>query len=258
MSTVLLKKKGSIATLTFSRPEALNAINTDVFVELSARIDEIEKDSGISVVIITGEGRAFIAGADIAQMRDLSAVEGRHFGSLGNAVLLRLQNLSQPTIAAINGFALGGGCEIALCCDIRIAAESAKFGQPETGLGIIPGFGGTQRLPRLIGMSKAKELIFTARTIKADEALAIGLVDKVVPNGELMSVAFQLAEQIDKNAQIAVRAAKRVINIGMQCDIATAAGFESEALGVCFSTEDQKEGMSAFLEKRPHEPFKNR
>lgn len=258
MSTILLEKQGDIATLTFSRPQALNALNQDMLMELSDAITEVERDDSISVLVLTGAGRAFIAGADIAQMRDLQAVEGRRFSNLGSSVLLRLQDLPRPTIAAINGFALGGGCEVAMCCDIRIASEQAKFGQPETSLGIIPGFGGTQRLPRIVGMSRAKELLYTARTIDAQEALSIGLVDRVVKPEELMPAVYALAEQIADNAQHAVRAVKRVVNMGMQCDVGTALTLESEAIGICFSTDDQLEGMTAFLEKRKHKPYTNK
>lgn len=258
MSTILLEKQGDIATLTFSRPQALNALNQDMLMELSDAITEVERDDSISVLVLTGAGRAFIAGADIAQMRDLQAVEGRRFSNLGSSVLLRLQDLPRPTIAAINGFALGGGCEVAMCCDIRIASEQAKFGQPETSLGIIPGFGGTQRLPRIVGMSRAKELLYTARTIDAQEALSIGLVDRVVKPEELMPAIYALAEQIADNAQHAVRAVKRVVNMGMQCDVGTALTLESEAIGICFSTDDQLEGMTAFLEKRKHKPYTNK
>ncbi len=258
MANVLLDVHESIATITFSRPEALNALNREMLMELSEVITSIERDNMINVVVVTGEGRAFIAGADIAFMHKLEAVEGRRFGNLGSSVLLRLQDLNRPTIAAVNGFALGGGCEVAMCCDIRYASDKAKFGQPETTLGIIPGFGGTQRLPRIVGQSKAKELLFTGRTVGAQEALEIGLVDHVVPHEQLMTKVYEMADMISNNAQHAIRAVKRVVNMGTQCDIGTALTLESEALGVCFSTEDQKEGMSAFLEKRPHKPYQNR
>ena len=258
MPNVLLEKSGRIATLTFSRPEALNALNQATLVELSNAIAAVERDDNISVLVLTGAGRAFIAGADIAEMRGLEAVEGRRFSNLGSSVLLRLQDIPRPTIAAINGFALGGGCEVAMSCDIRIASDKAKFGQPETGLGIIPGFGGTQRLPRIVGMSRAKELMFTSRTIDAQEALSIGLVDQVVAPEDLMPTVYSLAEQIAENAQHAVRAVKRVVNMGMQCDLGTALTLESEAIGICFSTDDQEEGMTAFLEKRKHKPYTNK
>ncbi len=258
MSNILLEKNGSIATLTFSRPKALNALNQQTLTDLLEAINEVERDNHINVLVLTGAGRAFIAGADISEMCNLEAVDGMRFSNLGSSVLLKLQDLPRPTIAAINGYALGGGCEVAMSCDIRVAADNAKLGQPETSLGIIPGFGGSQRLARIVGMSKAKELIYTAKTIDAQSALEIGLVDHVVPAGELMTYVYDLAEKISANAQHAIRAVKRVVNMGMQCDVGTALTLESEAFGICFSTEEQKEGMSAFLEKRPHKPYQNK
>ena len=250
--------KDNIAIVTIDRPEALNALNLDVLTELEMVVSQAEKDKDVYVLIVTGAGRSFVAGADIAQMKDLTADEGRAFGEFGNRVFMKIESLSKPVIAAINGFALGGGCELAMACDIRIAGEKAKFGQPEVGLGITPGFGGTQRLPRIVGLSKAKELILTAQTIGADEALRIGLVSQVVPGEELMDTVLDLAGKIAKNAQIAVRQSKAAINKGMQCDIETGAAFESQAFGVCFSTEDQKAGMTAFLDKVKIEKFNNK
>ena len=200
---------------------------------------------------MTGAGeKAFVAGADITEMKDLNTMEGRKFSILGNKVFRRLENLEKPVIAAVNGFALGGGCELAMACDIRLASEKAKFGQPETGLGITPGFGGTQRLPRLVGTGMAKELIYTGKIIKADEALRIGLVNRVVEVDKLMEEAKNLAETIAANAPIAVKLSKTAINRGVQCDIDTALMYEAEAFGECFSTADQKEGMTAFVERR--------
>ncbi len=250
--------KESIAIITINRPEALNALNLSVLEELEQTIQKADADSSVYVVIITGAGKAFVAGADISQMKDLSAYEAKAFGEFGNRVFAKIEGLSKPVIAAINGYALGGGCELAMSCDIRIAGTKAKFGQPETGLGITPGFGGTQRLPRIVGASKAKELIFTASTIGADEALSIGLVSKVVPDEELMATAMELANKIAKNAQIAVRQSKDAINKGMQCDMATGLAFEAQAFALCFSTEDQKDAMTAFINKSKVTEFKNK
>ena len=210
------------------------------------------------VLILTGAGRSFVAGADIAQMKDLSPMEAKKFGLYGNGVFLKLENFPKPVIAAVNGFALGGGCELAMSCDIRLASEKAKFGQPEVGLGITPGFGGTQRLPRIVGISKAMELILTAKVINAAEAERIGLVSAVYPPEELMDKAMELANAICANAPIAVAESKRCIRMGMQTDIATGSAFEAEAFGVTCGTEDKDEGMGAFLEKRQEKHFQNK
>jgi enoyl-CoA hydratase len=191
-------------------------------------------------------------------MKGFSSIDGKKFGVHGGGVFLKLENLSKPVIAAVNGFALGGGCELSMACDIRLASEKARFGQPEVGLGITPGFGGTQRLPRIVGVSKAMELILTAKTIKADEAKAIGLVSEVYPAEELMDKAMELANAICANAQIAVCESKRCIRMGMQTDIHTGSAFEAEAFGVTCGTEDKNEGMGAFLEKRAEKHFQNR
>ena len=258
MSFVTLEKREHVGILTISRPEALNALNSQVLTDLDAAIGQVEADNDIYVVVLTGEGRSFVAGADIGEMKNFSAIDGKRFGVHGGTVFLKLENLSKPVIAAINGFALGGGCELAMACDIRLASEKAKFGQPEVGLGITPGFGGTQRLPRIVGVSKAMELILTGKTIGAAEAKAIGLVSEVYPPEELMDKALELANAICANAQIAVCQSKRCIRMGMQTDIATAAAFEAEAFGVCCGTEDKDEGMGAFLEKRAEKNFRNR
>ena len=250
MSFVKFEKQGNVAVLTIDRPEALNALNSQVLCDLDAAISQVEADDEVRVVVLTGAGRSFVAGADIGEMVNFSAIDGKKFGVHGGSIFLRLENLSKPVIAAINGFALGGGCELAMACDIRIASEKAKFGQPEVGLGITPGFGGTQRLPRIVGISKAMELILTAKVIKAEEAKAIGLVSEVYPAEELMPKAMELAEAICANAQIAVQESKRCIRMGMQTDIATGSAFEAEAFGVCCGTADKDEGMGAFLEKR--------
>lgn len=255
MSNVILKTEGRVGIVTISRPEALNALNSAVLAELDAVITQIEANKQIDVVILTGDGRSFVAGADIGEMKSLTAVEGKQFGEFGNRIFLRLENLSKPVICAINGFALGGGCELAMSCDIRLASEKAKFGQPEVGLGITPGFGGTQRLARIVGLGRAMELIFTARIIGAAEAKEIGLVNAVYTPEELMPKALEMANAIAAQAQIAVRQSKRAIRMGIQTDISTGVAYEAEAFGLCFATEDQKEGMSAFLEKRAEKKF---
>jgi len=253
-----LEKHGHVCVLTISRPEALNALNSEVLTDLGKAMDEVEADGDVYVLVLTGEGRSFVAGADIAQMRDFGAVEGKAFGDAGNALFMRIENFSKPVIAAVNGFALGGGCELAMACDIRIASEKAKFGQPEVGLGITPGFGGTQRLPRIVGTGKAMELILSAKTIDAAEAKEIGLVNRVTAPEELMNTALALAEVIALKAQIAVRAAKQCIRRGMQTDISTAATYEALAFGVCCATEDQYDAMNAFVNKEQFSGFKNR
>jgi enoyl-CoA hydratase len=250
--------RGHVAVITINRPEALNALNTAVLGELSDALAKAEADSDVYVLVITGAGKAFVAGADIAQMKDLTAVEAKAFGELGNSVFYKIESMSKPVIAAVNGYALGGGCELSMACDIRIAGTKAKFGQPEVGLGITPGFGGTQRLPRIVGASKAKELILTAETIGADEALRIGLVSKVVPDEELLDTAMAMANKIAGNAQVAVRQSKDAINKGMQSDIATGLAYEAQAFAVCFATEDQKDAMTAFVNKTKVTSFKNK
>ena len=251
LKNIILEKSEHLAIVTINRPKALNALNSDTLKDLDVVRDDLEKDNNIYCVILTGSGeKAFVAGADISEMKDLSEEEGRNFGLLGNKVFRRLEKLDKPVIAAISGFALGGGCELAMACDIRIASEKAKFAQPEAGLGITPGFGGTQRLPRLVGEGKAKELIYTCATIKADEALSIGLVNKVVPLESLMDEAKAMASLIMANAPIAVKLCKDAINRGMQVDIDKAVEIEAGDFGKCFATEDQKEGMTAFMERR--------
>ena len=258
MSFVKYEQKDQVAVLTIDRPEALNALNTQVLCDLDEAIAKVEQADDVRVVILTGAGRSFVAGADIGEMKGFSAIDGKKFGVHGGSIFLRLENLSKPVIAAVNGFALGGGCELAMACDIRLASEKAKFGPPETGLGITPGFGGTQRLPRIVGVSKAMELILTAKTIGAEEAKAIGLVSEVYPAEELMDKAMELAQAICANAPIAVAESKRCIRMGMQTDISTGAAFEAEAFGVTCGTEDKNEGMGAFLEKRKEKHFQNR
>ena len=258
MSFVTIEKQGPVAIMSVNRPEALNALNSHVLADLDAAIDNIEQDNEINAAILTGNGRSFVAGADIGEMKEFSSVDGKRFGTRGGNVFLKLENMSKPVIAAVNGFALGGGCELAMACDIRLASEKAKFGQPEVGLGITPGFGGTQRLPRIVGVSKAMELILTAKVIGADEAKNIGLVSEVYPAEDLMDRAMEMANAICANAPIAVSASKRCIRMGMQTDIATGSAFEAESFGVTCGTQDKNEGMGAFLEKRKEKNFQNR
>ncbi|MEQ8154896.1 MAG: short-chain-enoyl-CoA hydratase [Clostridiaceae bacterium] len=251
LKNVTLEKKERVAVVTINRPKALNALNSQTLKDLDTVIAELEKDKDVYAVILTAAGeKSFVAGADITEMKDLTEEQGKEFGILGNNVFRRLENLDKPVIAAISGFALGGGCELAMACDIRIASDKAKFAQPEVGLGIIPGFGGTQRLPRIVGLGKAKELIYTGEMIKADEALRIGLVNKVVALETLMDEAFAMANKIMANAPIAVKLCKDAINRGTQVDMDQAILVEAENFGKCFSTEDQKEGMGAHIERR--------
>lgn len=255
---IVFEKNGRIAIISINRPKALNSLNSETLKELDSVIDMIAEDDDIYAVVLTGTGeKAFVAGADITEMKDMKVSEGRKFGILGNRVFRKLEILEKPVIAAVNGFALGGGCELSMACDIRIASTKAKFGQPEVGLGITPGFGGTQRLPRIVGMSAAKKLIFTGNIIKAEEAFRMGLVDEVVEPEKVMEEAINLANTIVMQAPIAVKYCKAAINRGMQCDIETALMGESELFGECFATVDQKEGMTAFVERR-EKSFKNK
>ena len=249
MGFVKVEQEGHIGILTIDRQEALNALNSQVLSDLDAAIDEVAANDDIYVVILTGAGRSFVAGADIGEMKGFSSIDGKRFGVHGGGVFLKLENMPKPVIAAVNGFALGGGCELSMACDIRLASEKAKFGQPEVGLGITPGFGGTQRMPRICGTSNAMMMILTAKTIKAEEAKAMGLVSEVYPAEELMDKAMELAETIASKAQIAVRESKRCIRRGMQTDIHTGTAYEAEAFGVCCATEDQEGAMKAFMGK---------
>ena len=259
MTNVLLEKKGHIAVATINRPKALNALNSQVLEDIDQLVEQVKADDEIRALVITGSGeKAFVAGADIGEMSTLTKAEGEAFGKKGNDVFRKLETLPIPTIAAVNGFALGGGCELSMSCDIRICADTAVFGQPEAGLGITPGFGGTQRLARLVGPGMAKQLIYTAKNIKADEAYRIGLVNAVYPLDELMPAAEKMAETIAKNAPIAVRACKKAINEGLEVEMDDAVVIEEKLFGSCFKTADQIEGMSAFLEKRKHEPYQNK
>lgn len=252
---------GQVGIITINRPKALNALNSEVLKDLDATIDAVDLDA-IRCLIITGAGeKSFVAGADIGEMSTLTKAEGEAFGKAGNDVFRKIETLPIPVIAAINGFALGGGCEISMSCDIRLCSENAVFGQPEVGLGITPGFGGTQRLARTVGVGMAKQLIYTARNIKADEAYRIGLVNAVYPQEELMEQAKKMASTIAKNAPIAVRNCKKAINEGLQVDIDQAIVIEEKLFGGCFETEDQKAGMGNFLAPKEQKvkvvPFKN-
>lgn len=252
-NNLILEKEENIAVLYLNRPQALNALNDELLGEITLAVDEIARDDEVKVLIITGAGKAFAAGADIKSMQTLNAIEGRKLGKLGQDTFMAIDKLEKPVIAAINGFALGGGCEIAMAADIRLASHKAKFGQPEVGLGITPGFGGTQRLPRLVGEGIAKELILTGSMINAEEAYRIGLVNHVYPEEELMAEAKKLAVKIAANAPVAVSLSKVAINKGAQADINTAMDIEADLFGMCFSTEDQKIGMTAFLNKEKPE-----
>ena len=259
MENVLIAKEGHVATITINRPKALNALSTAVLTDLNAALDEVAADQDVYALIITGAGeKSFVAGADIAEMKDKSVEEAAEYGKFGNAVFRKIETFRCPVIAAVNGFALVGGCELAMSCDIRVASENAVFGQPEVGLGITPGFGGTQRLARLVGAGIAKEMIYTARNIKADRAAQIGLVNKVVAAEELSATVMKMAQGIAKNAPIAVAYAKKAINNGLQTDIDSGIAIEVEEFSNCFATEDQTYGMTCFLEKVKEKEFSNK
>lgn len=262
MEFITYEQEGFVGVITINRPKALNALNSQVLEELDATLDAIDINE-TRALVLTGAGeKSFVAGADIGEMSTLTKAEGEAFGKKGNDVFRKLETFPIPVIAAINGFALGGGCEISMSCDIRICAENAIFGQPEVGLGITPGFGGTQRLARIVGPGMAKQMIYTGRNIKADEALRIGLVNAVYPQEELLDAAKKMASGIAMNAPIAVRACKKAINEGLDVDMDAALVIEEKLFGDCFETEDQRAGMGNFLEKDKEKklkvvPFKN-
>jgi len=258
MSFVKAQQEGQILILTLDRPEALNALNAQVLDDLSAALDAVDVNA-VRCLIFTGAGdRAFAAGADIAAMANMEPDEAAAFSRRGNDLFRRIETYPLPTIAAVNGYALGGGCELSMACDMRLCSENAVFGQPEVTLGITPGFGGTQRLMRLVGMGKAKELIFSARTVKAPEALSMGLVNAVYPQSELLPAARKLAERISRNAPIAVRACKAAMNEGIDLPMDQAVDAEVREFSACFETEDQKRGMNAFLNKQKNVEFQNK
>jgi enoyl-CoA hydratase len=250
---ILLEKEDGIATITFNRPDALNALNNQTRAEFYSAMKDVAADDDIKVVILTGAGRAFVAGSDIKELKQTTSLDAHNIHRLGMVV----EKMEKPVIAAVNGFALGGGCEIVMACDIIIASDKARFGQPEINLGIIPGGGATQRLPRLVGVCKAKELILTGDIIKAEEAEKIGLVNRVVPGENLMAAAKEIAKKIASKSQATVRLAKDVINKGMQTSLETGLDYEREIYSLCLTLEDKEEGINAFIEKREPQ-FKGR
>ena len=244
-----IEQQGGITVMKISAPKSLNALNSIILKEIDTFVSALDAET--RVLIITGDGeKSFVAGADISEMAHLDESQGFEFGKLGAQVFRKIETLPIPVIAVVNGFALGGGCELAMACDIRIASVKAKFGQPEVGLGIIPGFSGTYRLPKLVGQGYAKEMIYTGKIIRADEALRIGLVNAVYEPEELMDKAMEMAAMMLKNAPVAISLAKQSINEGYDLDADGAIGLENKLFGKCFATKDQKEGMDAFLNKR--------
>ncbi len=250
-SNILVEKRESIGIVTINRPKALNALNPETIAELEQAFTVLGADDSLKVLILTGAGeKAFVAGADIAAMRDLDPLAARAFAYAGQKMMAGIENLPKPVIAAVGGFALGGGCELAMSCDIRIASENAKFGQPEVSLGVLPGFAGTQRLPRLVGKGIAKELLYTGDIIDAARAHAIGLVNKVVEPGKHLESALEMAGKIISKGPLAVRFCKEAVNNGMEMDMDRACAYEAELFAIAFATQDRAEGMGAFLEKR--------
>ncbi len=258
MNNIIVTYEEMIAEIVINRPKALNALNTETLKELGVAIKEIEAMDEIRVIIITGAGeKAFVAGADIKEMKDLSAMKGRGLARLAQSVFSDIEHSSKVVIAAVNGYALGGGCEISMACDIRLVSDNAQFGQPEVTLGITPGFAGTQRLARLIPVGKAKELIYSADMIDAKEAHRLGLANNIYKQEDLMNEARKLAKKISSRGPVAVSLSKAAINDGLNMDTESAYKYEADIFGLCFSTEDQKEGMTAFVEKRKAD-FKNK
>ena len=248
---LLYEKEDGVVVITINRPKALNALNIDTLLEIKTAVEHAAADDEVMVLIFTGaKEKSFVAGADITYMMNINALQGREFGMLGQQIFRLIENLPKPVIAAVNGFALGGGLELAMACDLRVCSENSLFGQPEVGLGVTPGFGGTQRMPRLVGAGMAKELLFTGDTIDAFEALRIGLVNHVVTADQLLVYVKNMARKICFRGQIAVRFCKVAVNEGLQTDIDRGLSIEADLFGLCFSSEDQKEGMKAFIEKR--------
>jgi enoyl-CoA hydratase len=259
MSSVMTSKNNHVAVITFSDEKGMNVLCSDIIRGLEIELDKVAQDKDVYCLILTGAGeKAFAAGADVSQMNGFDEPSIREYISAGSKLFRKIELMDIPVIAAVKGYALGGGCELACACDIRLASDTAVFGQPEVSLGIIPGFGGTQRLARITGMGRAKEIIFSGRNVKSDEALAIGLVNKVVPKDQLLAEAAVLAEMIAKKGPIAVRMAKKAINAGMIGGLDSALEYEDELFYQCFASEDRKNAMQAFLEKRPFNEFKNR
>ena len=249
---LLIEMSEGVALVTINRPKALNALNMDILRELISAFETLQTNADLRAVILTGAGgKAFVAGADIANMAGFDAMQAREFGRLGQRLMRAIETFPLPVIAAVGGFALGGGCELAMACDIRLASENAKFGQPEVNLGVIPGFAGSQRLPRLVGKGMAKELLYTGDIIDAREAHRIGLVNKVVETDKLMETAREMARKIASKGPVAIRFCKEAVDNGMEMEIDKACAYEADLFALCFATEDQKEGMQAFLEKRP-------
>ena len=249
--TIKLDLSDSIATLTFNRPEVLNAINPEMIEEFGVALAEILERPGVKVVVLTGAGKAFVAGADIRILQGLDPLGAKRFAEIGQSTLFALEDMDIPVIACVNGFALGGGCEIAMACDFICASESASFGQPEINLGLVPGFGGTQRLVRLVGKGRAKELCMTGRIITAQEAFSMGLVTRIFPADSLMDETWKIARTIAEKGRVSLRAVKHVIDDGFDVDLKAACALETDAFSLCFASPDQQEGTAAFLEKRP-------
>lgn len=254
---LLLEKQDHICFLTINRPKFLNCLNTETYKEIDSALDVIENDDDIFVTILKGEGKAFVAGADISEMKDKNPEQARKFSRLSHDVLRRMETMEKPVIAAVHGYVLGGGCELALSCDFIISAVKTKFGQPEVSLGITPGSGGTQRLARVVGRNRAKEICLTGDLFGSDEAYRIGLVNKVVEDDKVIEEAVKIAEKISSRPQLAIRYTKNAINRGIETDLDTAIAIECDLFGLCFATEDQKEGMTAFVGKRKPD-FKNK
>ncbi len=250
-NTIIFKIREGIATIIFNRPEILNALSTEALKEFSNALDEIHANEDIRVLILTGAGeKSFVAGADIKEFLTFNPLKAKSFSEMGHSLMNKLRELPIPVIAAVNGFALGGGCEVAMACDFIYASENAMFGLPEITLGIIPGFGGTQRLPRLVGRSMAKEMIFTGKMIPAEEAKDMGLANRVCSQEQLMDEAVKTAKTIASRGKVSLRTAKQAINNGMNVDLATGCSIEIDAFALCFTSPDAKEGALAFLEKR--------
>lgn len=250
-NNITVEIEGGTALVTISRPKVLNALNHETLQELDEAMAGLEKNDAVLAIILTGSGeKAFVAGADISFMQTLGPLKAREFARIGQAVFSRIENLTKPVIAAVNGFALGGGCELAMACDIRVASENAKFGQPEVTLGIMAGFGGSQRLPRLVNPGLAKEILFTGDMYDAQSALKMGLVGHVVPSADLIGFCKAMAGRIAASGPVAVRLTKEAVNQGLEMDLEKAFALEADLFGLCFTTSDQKEGVSAFLEKR--------